>query len=180
MQKPVLWLSVMLLWPTVSRAADKIQPLDVRLGAWESTTISDISGVEIPPDALAQMSPRERAQAEAALKARTSRGPSKTTRQSCVTKESVDKLYDDTNSRSNCKRTVIESTRREQVFHEECADASAKSSSDVHFEAVDSTHVKGSVRAVVTRAGGVHPIHMNMTFNAHWIGPSCSDIKKGS
>jgi len=163
----------------MSRAADNIKPLDVRLGAWESTTVSDVTGMEIPPEVLAQMPPDQRARMEAAFKARAPQGPTKKVRQSCVTKESMDKLltFKDTNPNSNCKRTVITSTSRQQDFHEECVAAGQKSSSDVHFEATDSTHVQGTVHSTVTSAGGAHPIHMNLTFNARWLGPDCTNLK---
>jgi hypothetical protein len=179
MRTHILLFGALSLWPAVSQAGDKIRPFDIRLGAWESTTIGHVTGAEIPPKQLAQMPPEMRARAEAAFKAHASQGPSKRIQKSCVTKESLDKFlkWDDT-SKSNCKRTVVTSTGRKQVFHEECADASSKSSADVHFEATDSTHVKGLVHGVVTPEGG-HPMHMDYTFDARWLGPSCSGIKNG-
>src|SRR5271170_8464285 len=50
-------LSSSVLW-----AADEIQPLDVKLGLWETTWTSQSAGqVPIPPEAMANLTPEQRA-----------------------------------------------------------------------------------------------------------------------
>jgi hypothetical protein len=105
-RKHVLLLGALLLWPAASRAVDKNQPLDVRLGIWEITTVSDVSGIEIPPEELAKMPPEMRAKMEAALKANMPKGPTSTTRKSCVTEKlTITSMFGDT-AKSNCRRTT--------------------------------------------------------------------------
>jgi hypothetical protein len=179
-RKHVLLLGALLLWPAASRAADKNQPLDVRLGIWEITAVSDVSGIEIPPEELAKMPPEMRAKAEAALKASTPKGPTTTTRKSCVTEKlTITSMFGDT-AKSNCRRTTLTSTASRLDFHEECADSSEKTSSaDLHFEAIDSTHINGSVRSAVGHYGGGQLMRMNLNVNARWLGPDCSELKNG-
>ncbi len=68
--------------------ADKVQPLNVKLGLWEVTSTTNVSGMPpIPDDVLARMTPEQRARMEAAMKARSGEGPKTTVRKECITKE---------------------------------------------------------------------------------------------
>jgi len=127
------------------------------------------------------MSYEQRAKMESYMKTQNAMGPQTHTHKSCMTKESVEKdlQWDDT-ARTHCKRTIRASTSRTQDLHEECSDERRKSSSDIHFQATDDSHVNGTVHSVITQAGTDHPMTMNMTIHAHWLSSSCGDIKPGS
>lgn len=158
-------------------AAEKIQPLDVKLGLWESTTVRQSSGLPpIPPEVLARLTPEQRAKLEAAAKANASRGPRTETRKSCLTKEKLDKaLTFGQSNDTNCKATIVTSTRTKEEVHFECAGEGMKGSGDMHIEALSSENVKGSIQ--MNAAGGGNAMKTSVNFTAKWLGPSCGNVK---
>ncbi len=158
-------------------AAQNIQPLDVKLGLWESTTVRESSGFPpIPPEALARLTPEQRAKIEAAAKASASRGPKTETRKSCLTKEKLNKaLTFGQSNNDNCKATVVTSTRTKEEIHFECAGEGMKGAGDMHIEAINSENVKGSIQ--MNAAGGGNTMKTSVNFTAKWLGPSCADVK---
>jgi hypothetical protein len=75
--KTALFFSAALLCPLSAWAADDIRPFDAKTGLWETTSTMEMPGMpsmpampQIPPEQLAKMSPQQRAQVEAMLKAR--------------------------------------------------------------------------------------------------------------
>jgi hypothetical protein len=58
-------LGIVLLLSLTVMAADKIQPLNVKLGLWETTHTTTTSGqMPIPPEMLAKLTPEQRAKME--------------------------------------------------------------------------------------------------------------------
>lgn len=155
-------------------AADNVQPLDVKLGLWESTTTTEHSGVPpIPPEVLARLSPEQRAKVEERAKA--SAGPKAITRKSCVKKEDLDKALAFGNDDKNCHRTVVSSSSSKLEFRMECGAGTMKSNGTVDIEAVSSEHVKGTVQ--MTMGDGTRSMKMNTAFESKWLGPVCEGTK---
>lgn len=158
-------------------AADTVQPLDVKLGLWETTVTHESSGAPpIPPEVLAKISPEQRAKMEAMWKARQAQGPQTETRKSCLTKEQLNKAawLDDTKD-ENCTKTVVSSTPRHLEAKLECTRGAMKQSGTFTVDAVDSTSAKGVVHMVMS--GGGNTMNANSTFTSKWIGASCGDVK---
>ncbi|HEY1242524.1 MAG TPA: hypothetical protein VGF16_18310, partial [Bryobacteraceae bacterium] len=90
--KNVLFFAITILYPLASWGADDFKPMDVKTGLWESTMTNQMSGqMPIPAEALAKLTPEQRARIEQAMKARASQGPKTSTNRSCVTKEQLNK-----------------------------------------------------------------------------------------
>ncbi len=170
-------LAVIFLLPVAMGASDRAYALDLKPGVWESTSVSDLQGMEIPEQALAHMTAEQRVKVEAAIKANAASGPTIRTHKTCETQVAMDKFFNAVDTKANCKRTGIHSSGDQQDFHEECNDGRQKTSSDVHFKAVDSTHVKGVVQSVITRMGARQPMTMHLTIDAKWMASDCSDLK---
>lgn len=167
------------LCPLLGNAADTIRPLDVKLGLWESTTTSEMTGMPpIPDELLAKMTPEQRSRMEAAAKARgaqSKKAPS--VHQSCVTKESLAKAQNFGNDdRLSCQRNIIRSSSTAQDIRFECDVSGIKSTGNIHVEAVNPEHVKGTSQ--VEAAGGKNAMTMKVNFESRWIGPDCSAMKK--
>ncbi|HTE88846.1 MAG TPA: hypothetical protein VK639_07845 [Terriglobales bacterium] len=65
----LVMLSSVTVW-----AADKLQPLNVKTGLWETTTTRITSGeIPIPAEMLARLTPEQRAKMEARMKANSQR-----------------------------------------------------------------------------------------------------------
>src|SRR5215467_16319582 len=94
----------LILISSLGWCADKLQPPDVKLGLWETTVTSQMSGLPpIPPEALARMTPEQKARMEAAMKARSGHPTTHTSRH-CVTKEQLEKGATFNDERENCTR----------------------------------------------------------------------------
>ena len=85
--KTRILLVLAFLTPLAGWAVDPV-PMDVKLGLWETTITNqmDISSL-IPPEALAKLTPEQRAKMEAAMQGRG--GARTNTSKHCVTKDTI-------------------------------------------------------------------------------------------
>ena len=157
-------------------AADQIQPLDVKLGLWETTWTNQVSGqMPIPPEAMANLTPEQRAKLEEAMKARASKTPAERTRRTCITKERLDRSNAFGEDRKSCTQTVMTSTSHQLEMRVECSDEGIKSTGTIRIEATSSESVKGTTQMVAS--GGDRTMNINASFTSKWIGPVCGDVK---
>src|SRR5690348_15022970 len=93
-------------------SAQQLKPIDVKVGLWESTNTSEMSGMPampaIPPDKLAQVPPEQRARIEAMMKGRG--GSNTSTTRSCLTKESLERGLNFLNDKSCVSKTTSSSS----------------------------------------------------------------------
>ena len=59
----------------------------------------------------------------------------------------------------------------------ECANGQNKTTSDIHFEAVDSTTVKGTM-SMNSAAQGGRGMSMKVDFSSKYLGADCGDVGK--
>lgn len=73
-----IFLGLVLICAIAGWAADRIQPLNVKLGLWEMTITTKNSGqMPVPPELLSKLTSEQRARLEERMKAQSS-GDSKT------------------------------------------------------------------------------------------------------
>lgn len=163
---------LVLLTSTTVLAANKFQPLNVKVGLWE---VSLTGGQPpIPPESLAKLTPEQRARIEESMKANSAGKTGTTKYKSCVTKEKLEK--DPTFSeKSNCTWTVLTSTSSKVAVRGECPGRDFKSHITLQVEALNPESVKGTGQVIFTGAG--QPMNANSTFSAKWIGPACGNVK---
>jgi Protein of unknown function (DUF3617) len=155
---------------TICWAADTFHPLDVKTGEWEATTTVATSDVPpIPVEALARMTPQQRARIEEQTKSLSGRTM---VHKSCLKKEKLDKPLTFGNNDKACANTLVTSTGSMQEIHVECSRNNRKSSGTLRFEALDSEHVKGTVKMTMTSESG--NMDINSSFTAKWLGEACS------
>ena len=159
-----------LLW-----AADKLQRLDVKLGLWETTTSGMATGeLPIPADAMANMTPEQRAKIEQMMKSRMNT-PSTHVHKDCLTQETLDKELSFGAARENCTHPILSSSSSgaEVKFH--CAEKDGTADGTVKFEASNSENVKGKIHMTMNANGKAMTNEVNMT--SRWISASCGDLK---
>jgi len=157
-------------------AEDKVQPLDVKLGLWETTVVGESSGAPpIPPEMLAKMTPEQRARMEAAFKQQQAEGAKTHTMQKCMTKEDLTRTTFMGKDDPQCTKTIITSTSRKLEGKVECTHGGGKQSGTFTVEATDSTNVKGDVHMVLS--AGANTMTANSHFTGKWIGPQCGTVK---
>ena len=164
-------------------AADKIQPIDAKLGLWEITSTQQMQGMpvtggsapSIPPETLAKMPPEQRAQVEAMIKQRSGQ-PTVRTTQSCVTKEKLDKAPF-AEQRESCTRTIISSTSKTFEMHQECTEKNGmQTTADAKYEVVGDTTMKGSMKVKAVREG--RTMNMTIDLSGKWISSDCGAVTK--
>ncbi len=151
-------------------AADTFHPLDVKTGQWESTmTVAGSDVPPIPPEALARLTPEQRARLEEQTKSLNGRT---IVHKTCIKKEKLDKPLTFGNGDKACTNTLVTSTSSMQEIHVECTRNDRKSGGTLRFEALDPEHVKGTVKMTMTGPNG--SMDINSSFTAKWVGEACS------
>ena len=157
-------------------AADKYQPLDVKTGLWEVTTMTILSGqMPIPPDLLEKLTPEQRARFQERMNAKSMQPAKPIVSRNCLTKEQLDKGDSFTENRKSCTPAVVSSTKSKVEVRLECVENGVKIDAKVQFEAIDSENVTGQTQSVAT--GGDHTMNSSSTFTAKWIGSNCGTTK---
>ncbi len=164
-------LGAVTLW-----AANTVQPLDVKLGLWETTTVSQVSGMPpISPEMMARMTPEQKAKMEAMMKQRQAQGPQTHTTKKCVTKEDLGKGGWFDKEDQDCTKTVLTSTSHKLDVKLECTKGGGKQSGTLHIEAMDSGNVKGTMQMSATN--GTNTMNVNSTMSSKWLGSACGDVE---
>lgn len=170
-----LSIGITLLFGSSLWAAD-LHALDVKTGEWETTVIGQMSGMPtIPPEALAHLTPEQRAKVESAMGARGAR-PLVSTH--CTTKETLNQAWNTGQATKSCSMTMTTSSSNKQEVRMECNQNGTKMNGTVKVEAVDSEHIRGSFQmtAVQSDSGG-HAMSMNYSFTSKWLGGACTESK---
>src|SRR6266550_5357224 len=166
----LVMLSSVALW-----AADKLQPLNVKTGLWETTTTRITSGeMPIPAEFLARLTPEQRAKMEARMKANSAEKTKTNTSKSCMTKEKLEKApFSD--EQKECARTIVTSTSSKAEVRFTCDQADTKVNGTINVEALNPENVKGSGNATMT--GGGHTMTTSGTFTSKWLGADCGAVE---
>jgi Protein of unknown function (DUF3617) len=156
-------------------AAIKLQPLNIKLGLWETTrTITTAGQMPIPPGMLAKLSAEQRARIEERMKANSSGNTQTQTDQSCVTKDDLTDA-DFGASKENCTQTITSSTPDRASGTLSCEIEGMKYHGGLEVEAVDTEHVKGSSHGTAT--GNGNTLKVETSFASKWLKSSCGNVK---
>jgi hypothetical protein len=174
--KTTALLIAVLLCPLASRAAD--QPFDIKPGLWNVTATTQMSGAPPIPN-LDQLTPEQRARIEAAMK-NMAGSPQTITRQTCVTREAIEKAIADANSNKDnkCAPRLVSSSPSKVVLHIDCTQEKrdVKSSGDIIVERQDSEHFKGTGAIKITSANG-RTMDMKSTMTGTFVSSDCGNVK---
>jgi len=157
-------------------AADKIQPLNIKVGLWEVTPIvTATEQMPIPSSLLEKLTPEQRARVEERMNARSSQPAKANTYKHCLTQEELDKGASFGERPKACAPTIVSSTSSKIDLRLACVENGVKWEAKAHFEAIDSEKVRGRIESSAT--GGDHTMNSDSTFTAKWIGPVCGTTK---
>jgi len=166
----LVMLSSVAVW-----GADKLQPLNVKTGLWETTTTRITSGeIPIPAEVLARLTPEQRARMEARMKANSAEKTRTNTTKSCMTKEKLEKAPF-SEEEKECTRTIVASTSNKAEVKFACDKADTKVNGTIHVETLNPENVKGSANATMT--GGGHTMTTSGTFTSKWLGSNCGGVE---
>jgi hypothetical protein len=162
-----------------ARAADNT-PLKVKPGLWEVTTEGQNSGTPpIPPEALAQMNPQQRAQMEAHLKDMMAKQGQRRVLKRCLTQQEIDEGFDKMNqmSRGQCSQTITSSTSTLREGRIQCSGGQTSSSGTYRFQAPNPEAFSGSWD--MTTSGGGQTMNLKNRMQGKWLSTDCGSIKPG-
>jgi len=143
-------------------------------GAWEITMTTLTQGMLIPPEALADMPPEQRANIEKAMQARAGK-PLAHTRKSCVTQQDLDQdrmIKDDNDVK--CNQKIISKSPTKVVLERTCPPPDSLKMKMI-VEIKNRESFTGSVDILQSGGGKVHG-----DIKGRWLGASCAGIKDGS
>jgi hypothetical protein len=186
MRAPIRLASIALSFLTLSSsvlfAQDKITLPNVKEGLWEVTLSHTSSGLPagIPPEALAKMTPEQRAQVEAMMKQKgMSSNGNTTVVKNCVTKQKIAEGMAFAQNRENCTHSLVNSSsvRYEYKIHCDENKNGKKTTIDgtTVVDVLGSDSVKGTSHVSMNTDG--HPMTMDSTFTSKYLGADCGDIK---
>lgn len=155
--------------------AQSSAPPPVKMGLWETTITSQMSGFQLPPDVVAKLKAMGRS---------VPGGAHTTVSQGCLTPEEWQKSMEGMNQPPNSDCTI---THRQIESRKFSFDISCKSehggTTTGHWEmqATDDEHSHGSGHMASDAAGpnGQH-FTMDMTLNSHFVSTNCGDVKPGN
>lgn len=150
--------------------------LDVAPGLWEISTSGSASGTpELPPAALAKMTPEQRAMAEAMVQVIVSQANVPHVLQLCVTAVQIRQGFDlNRVSQRGCHPVVQSSSPTHLDIKLECT-GKERLDGTVHLDAVDHTTLAGQLDL---RAGiGGNKLTIRQSVRGKWLGAACRGVQ---
>src|SRR5262249_13965101 len=147
--------------------------LDLKLGLWEHTIVTNISGM--PPVDTSKMTPEQAARMEAAMKAMN--GEHSTTQKHCLTKEELakDAFMMPESSGMTCKRTISTNTKSSFVAEVACT-GEQEMKGQMNIDSLSGgTAFKGDMKMAATRMGRTMNVALTMT--GKYLGADCGTTK---
>lgn len=151
-------------------------PLNIKLGLWEMTTTSESSGAPpIPPEAMARMSPEQRARVQTSIASRMGKREKAEVRKECVTRKDLEEGFNPKNAGTKgCHTTVTSSSARIMEMKQEC-NGQYKINGLFHFEAPTPDTVVGKFDIAMSAGGNT--MKMNSVMRGRWLGADCGNVK---
>lgn len=149
--------------------ADK---LNVKVGLWEITSISRISGMPaLPKEVLDKMTPQQRADMEAKIKAAAAEEPEPEVSSECITQEDLEKPFNSANA-EECTQTIVRTTRNTQEIRLACT-GKTKGSGMFRVTTVTPETMTGDLDLKVGEGANVMTITSKI--KGRWLGADCGD-----
>ncbi len=146
---------------------------NVKLGLWEMTVVSQISG-DMPGMDTSKMSDAQKAQMAAMMKDMMK--PRTDTSQTCITKDKLDKGTLFESDKQKCTRTVVTNTETTYSVKETCTeDNGTTTNGTLTFTATSSTAWAGKMDMVVTQ--GKSKTNATGTITGKYLGADCGNVK---
>jgi Protein of unknown function (DUF3617) len=169
----VCLVMAMLVVPA-AMVAQAPQAPPVKMGLWQSTMTSTMSGMQIPPDVAAKLQAMGRPVPGAQ--------PRTTVTQSCLTQEKWQKSFTDMQQDKNCQISNLHQSSSGMSGDIACKSEDGSRSSTGHLDVTFVSEEKstGKVHLEVMSSRQPQPITMNMTFESVYQGSDCKGISPDS
>lgn len=155
----------------VAASVQSPNPPPVKMGLWETTATSQMSGIQLPPDVIAKFK---------AMGKPVPGGVHIEVTQSCLTPEQWQKdMGLGKSDEGDCKSERNVSAAGKYSFDLTCkSDHGYSTVGHWELQPLDTRHMRGSGQVDLIRSNGQH-ITMSMTLTSHYLGANCGDVKPG-
>lgn len=169
-----LLVSLGLAFAMLQPASARIPNLNVKIGLWEVTSVTQTSGA--PPVDMNSLSPEQRARMQAMMDKMMKSAAVPHTFRSCLTQEKLSKNPFQDRTNDSCKQTVVSSSTSAYDVKLQCTDErGGTTSGEWRFEAATPELVKGNGHMTIERAG--RKMESTSSLTAKWVGASCGEVK---
>jgi hypothetical protein len=149
-------------------AAEK---LDIRTGTWEVTATTHMSGTPLSREMLGKMTPEQRAEIEAAMKAEAAKGPQNEVSRECITTEDVERPFKSA-SDDDCTQNIVRTTRTSQEARLSCT-GETKGTGVLR---VNAPNPETMTATLDLRAGeGPEAFTIKSQMKGRWLAAECED-----
>lgn len=148
------------------------EKLNVKLGLWEITSLTRFSGMPpLPKELVEKMTPQQRAEMAAKIKAASEEEPEPEVRSECITQEDLDKPFASSNA-EECTQTVVRTTRNTQEMRLVC-NGKTKGSGTFRVTTPTPETMTGDLDLKVGEGSEVMTIKGKI--KGRWLGADCGD-----
>lgn len=148
------------------------EKLNVKVGLWEITSISHFSGMPpLPKEVLDKMTPQQRADMEAKIKAATAEEPEPEVSSECITQDDLEKPFNSANS-EDCTQTIVRTTRNSQEIRLVC---NGKTKGTGTFKVTSPTPETMTGDLDLKVGEGASAMTITSKIKGRWLGADCGD-----
>jgi hypothetical protein len=154
--------------------AQTVEPPPIKMGLWQSTITSTISGIQIPPDVAARM--------KAMGRPLPTGQPRTMVTQSCATPEKWKDMFRDLRRQGQCQFRNEHLTSSSLTADLACKspDGSYSSSGHIDVSFVSEEKLHGKVHVEMIMESQPQPIVSDMSFDSAYQGADCHGISPDS
>jgi hypothetical protein len=166
-----LGTTAMITGLTAALVAQGAPKINVKMGLWEVTSTTNMTG-NVPMPDTSQMTPQQAAAVQAAMG--SAMGPHSSTVKQCLTKEKYDQgmLTD----QKNCKTTISTNTATVLEVQMACEQGRGGTMNGVmHFEAPTPETMAGTFKGSTSM--GTQTMNITGTYAGKWVSADCGSVK---
>jgi hypothetical protein len=162
-------VAALLLAAVTAGSAEK---LNVKLGLWEMTSLTRMSGMPpLPKEVMDKMTPQQRAEMIARIKEAQAEEPEPEVSSECITQEDLDKPFASADT-ENCTQTIVRTTRNTQEIRLACT-GKTKGSGLFRVTTPTPETMTGELDQKVGE--GTEVMSINGKIKGRWLGADCGD-----
>ena len=150
--------------------------MEIKLGLWESTMVTQITGVTMPT--MPQLTPEQLSKSQHDTPG--AGAPQSRTSKMCIAREQLSKPlvnYGD----KNCTSKLVSTSASMQQIHTECSPGNNKMVGDLTLQRLDPEHFKGDMILKASGDGSTPgapaSMHIKVSFTERFLASDCGDVK---
>ena len=167
-------MAMMVAQVAVLAQAPTLTAPPIKMGLWQTTNTSTVSGITLPPDVVARL--------QAMGRPVPGSQPHTTVTQSCATEEKWQKMFSDLQENKDCQFSNVKQSSAGMSADVTCKSANGSRTSTGHIDVtyVSSEKMTGKAHMETTMATQPKPIIMDMTFESAYQGADCKGVSPDS